>query len=725
MKRPLSTVLAAFILVATLLAPAKADDASSGAGSKQQSAGDKLAGVAKLMEDLQTAVAEEGKQAEKVFDEEKKTCSKRARELRNDFEDAKSVIERLTAEVSLIDRKSDDLQAKIEDLGASVLQAETDKTDTFKMKKEAEKAFEKEDEELSDTVQKLERALEVVSYESRKVYKSKSFAQMEANGAAIADALKVVLEASSLQTAGTDELVSLLESASKAKEASEEDAEAQADAEVDADLGVKEKQAPAAYSSHSGRLIELLNTILSRAQGKLQELRDDFTKKQMQFDKEVQALDLKMKYQKRDIKKSEAEKASKQAEKREKEGELILARRNMDGTALKELMDACMEKASMYEETVKSRAEEVNALEAAKKEINNILRKQAMSFLQIMSSSVQERENIKSSGAAARAVRRLAVEMKSASLIDLAGKLDYMAKGTKDPMAKVRGLIEKMMYKLQQEAIAEAEHEAFCKREMGVTEVKRNDTSEKVDKLRVDINKAKAQNSVLESEVTVLNKELTELAEYKLEITKAFKAQERLFNNAKEEAQDAIKGVRKALLILNKFYSASGKAGGGAVTGMIERVEADFVQQVTDLESNYKQNKDNYMKQVRDTDVQTAVKQNNVEYKTKESEELTKNVQQWNSDRLDLVMELDALKDYYAKLVEQCVKQPETFEERQAKRKKEIAGLNEALGYLKQRNSELQVSSSDEPTVVFLQLRGSRDTMRRSQQSHALVATGF
>ena len=48
------------------------------------------------------------------------------------------------------------------------------------------------------------------------------------------------------------------------------------------------------------------------------------------------------------------------------------------------------------------------------------------------------------------------------------------------------------------------------------------------------------------------------------------------------------------------------------------------------------------------------------------------------------------LNEYYAKVKERCVAKPETYEERAARRKAEIAGLKEALSVLENETAFVQ-----------------------------------
>merc|ERR1719159_1804212 len=80
--------------------------------------------------------------------------------------------------------------------------------------------------------------------------------------------------------------------------------------------------------------------------------------------------------------------------------------------------------------------------------------------------------------------------------------------------------------------------------------------------------------------------------------------------------------------------------------------------------------------------VTTALKQQDVKYKTAESKSLDKLISELTSDRETTETELAAVLEYFAKLKDRCIAKAETYEQRKARREAEIAGLKEALAIL-------------------------------------------
>merc|ERR1719384_219124 len=115
---------------------------------------------------------------------------------------------------------------------------------------------------------------------------------------------------------------------------------------------------------------------------------------------------------------------------------------------------------------------------------------------------------------------------------------------------------------------------------------------------------------------------------------------------------------------------------------MLEVVEADLTKALAGAIATEEKAQADYEAETKDNELETVAKNKDVEYKSKESTELDKAVQEATGERTGVQAELDAVQEYLAKLKDMCIAKPETYAERKAKREREIAGLKEALEIL-------------------------------------------
>merc|ERR1719156_158397 len=82
-----------------------------------------------------------------------------------------------------------------------------------------------------------------------------------------------------------------------------------------------------------------------------------------------------------------------------------------------------------------------------------------------------------------------------------------------DPFAKVKGLIDAMITRLEEEANADAVHEGYCDTEMGKSKITRTRLSEEIDALEAAIEDGKATIMSLKDSTAKLSEEVAALVE--------------------------------------------------------------------------------------------------------------------------------------------------------------------------------------------------------------------
>jgi len=172
------------------------------------------------------------------------------------------------------------------------------------------------------------------------------------------------------------------------------------------------------------------------------------------------------------------------------------------------------------------------------------------------------------------------------------------------------------------------------------------------------------------------------------------------FETVTADLKESISAVQAALGILRDYYSqdsgeslvqtdmrASMKAvvagpSDGAAKGIIallEVAEADFSKNLAEAEATEQAALDEYNKIQQDNKKTFAVKSTELKNKEQQATTLQKTYSELTADRAEVQTELDAVLEYYEKLKPQCIAKPESYEERMARREKEIEGLKEAI----------------------------------------------
>jgi len=303
---------------------------------------------------------------------------------------------------------------------------------------------------------------------------------------------------------------------------------------------------------------------------------------------------------------------------------------------------------------------------------------------------------------ALRFVRDLARKQKSPALAQLAQRMSSMIRSSNgdDIFAKVKGLIKGMIEKLLDEAAADASHKAYCDKELAESNAKKDDLEDEIAKLTAKIDSMSARSAQLKSEVKALQNELAELARAQAEMDKIRSEEKAVYDTNRPEIEEGIEGVKLALKVLKEYYAKEDKsheAAEGAASGIIgllEVVESDFTKSLAEMIATEEAAVSEYERETKENEVLKATKEQDVKYKTKEAAELDTGVAELSSDRDGTNSELAAVSDYLAKLEDQCIAKPETYEERVARRDAEIAGLKQALEILSGDAVLLQQASS-------------------------------
>ena len=169
----------------------------------------------------------------------------------------------------------------------------------------------------------------------------------------------------------------------------------------------------------------------------------------------------------------------------------------------------------------------------------------------------------------------------------------------------------------------------------------------------------------------------------------------KIFASTKEDLQQGIAGVQKAMGVLREYYGPSfvqqpgspevHQSSGGAGTSILEIlevIESGFFKNLGELSLSESEAESSHQKLTQENKLSKVSKEQDVKYKQEESSNLKRLSGELTSDRDSSNAELSSVVQYLAKLGDMCIVKAETYEEKVRRRKAEIAGLREALSIL-------------------------------------------
>jgi len=644
-----------------------------------------------LLTDLSAKVTKDGEASAKVYSEFYENCEDTAKDLEYEIKTAvasesslSATVEKATSDISIA-------ETKISDLASSLASDNKDLEEATALRAKQNKDFVAADKEMAETVDTLKRAIAILE----EVVKGKSFVQSSSTQA-ITNALMVLVNAEFVQSADKAKVQALLQQ--------QEDDEQPAGA-----------PAAAVYETHSTSILEVLEDMLEKAEDAKESAMKDEMVARHNFEMTEQKLKDSIAVEEAELGETKKAKANAEETKAGAEGDLVVTSkdRSTDEEKLHKIQADCMTGASDYEQEQKERQEELNALaEATKilKEMTGGAADRAYSFVQVRSFLRLSRSRMASvfkrpvSSKVFQRLQKLADETHETVLLTLASRVKSAVALSDDPFAKVKGLISDMIAKLLADQAAEDSHKAWCDEETAETTAKKEDKEDIVADLSSKIDKATARVAKLTDDVAVLQAELGTIAANQKKMDKIRADAKAAFAAAKTDYENGVEGVTLALKVLREYYAepkgeelvqtndvnstmsmAQEKKETDSATGilgMLEVILSDFSKLLAEGQASEDLQIREYEELTQENKVATLTKSKDVEYKTKETKQLNKFLEESKVDLASTQTELDSINEYMATIEASCVAKPETYEERKSRRDAELAGLKEALTIL-------------------------------------------
>jgi len=627
--------------------------------------------VVKLLKDLKATLKKDGDDESKAFNKYTEWCRKSSNGLGREIKGEKSQIE---GQKAVIQKTRSDIQTaslKIDSEAGSV--SENDKTlsQATKIRKKEREEFMASQQELVDSVDTLQRASGVL----QKKVKGTAFVET-ANVKSLIATVGEVINAASLDLHDQKKLMALVQ-----------------DSE-DSEDGTDELGAPtvAAYKVHSSSILDLLEDLKDKAQQQLSQLRKEEQHAQNAFEMLKQSLVDQIEIANKQLAAAkEAKHVGRQAKATSK-GDLAVTDKELDTDkgALANMKGGCFQVASEFDASVKSRAEEMSAIDAALEALTSGFK--APSFLQTQ--SVEHNDGFE----VVNILRKLAQHDRSSGLTQLAARVGAVMSSRRheaDPFGKVKGMISSMIKRLKKEAGEEASHKAYCEKELTQSKDKKEDLKASIDKFSAQMEKVKTKAADMKDTVTSLQKDLLELSEEQGEATALRRKQKANFKVTQADLKQGLEAVRMAMTMLRKYYeepkkdafiqkpqwSHSANMGTGkTVISILEMVDENLGKQLSICNTEEAEFAHAYKKLSEDNAETKLVKEHTVKYKMKEETWGTKALNELRSDLDGANTEMEAIKEYAENLRRMCAaKGDESYAEKKARRDSEIAGMKEAL----------------------------------------------
>merc|ERR1719253_1611440 len=334
-----------------------------------------------------------------------------------------------------------------------------------------------------------------------------------------------------------------------------------------------------------------------------------------------------------------------------------------------------------YKERVGRRNDEELAVKEAQqilnsKDMKKILAKKAASYVQY---EVMPRREV-SEADVAPARRAPAAEE---SLSFLQSRSHSRLHTRADPFGKVKSLVRNMLRKLTDQQSKDAKHAQWCDSEMAKSTQSKEFKENFVQKLKDRIESMDAEIGQLTNDLKEIADDLADIQKNTAEATKVRMSEARKSKEAQKLVSSAIKVLQRVYAKDSKVSAKAEDRGdmGSGVVGLMEVVVDNYAKLEQELTVSEGVAQKDYKKLMDESEIRQAVFNKDLEGKNRQKTKLNGDRMRASADLKSYEKELAAVLSYLAELKSACVKK-DTYEDRKARREKELAGMKEALDFL-------------------------------------------
>merc|ERR1719456_1750319 len=469
-----------------------------------------------------------------------------------------------------------------------------------------------------------------------------------------------------------------------------------------------------AYEHQTGGVLEILENLLKKFKGEYDDLVTAESNQAHYYNLEQLHLsntitDYSGERDEKVVSKAKRAQASEKAK-----GELAATRADLaeDQKFLAEMTATFKAKSATFEQNQEVRAQELEAVGKAieiistpessasyAKHINLAQVRKAPALVQLGSS----KRRLTARQRAAELLNRHAARLGSTRLSTIAARA--AASDAASPFAKVIDMVESLLERLKEEAIAEADHKQWCDEQLHDNKNKRDKKTSKVNLLSAERDERHAQIQDMASTLATLIKEQEELNKAMTEAQAQRTAENKKNTDTIADAKAGESAIKAALQVLREFYASQGgealvqqvpemkeykgmQSDNTGVIGMLEVIQSDFARleaDTTAAENQAAREHDDFMTDARENkeakhkaEVKTSLEKDQAEFEQGRTIKELEAVEE----------ELAKANEYFETLKPSCLEVHVSYEERVQRREEEIEALKQAHSILSSKSAE-------------------------------------